>query len=253
MLCRTCGISLPEGRIADFCPQCSFSGALGLGRPDSGQAESLEGYELMQELGRGGMGVVWLARERSLDRLVALKLIVVADPRLGQRLLREGRAAAQLRHPNIVAVHALGGTGSSAFLAMEFIEGGDLGSELKGKPMAPLAAAAIAAKLAGALTHAHAVGLFHRDVKPSNILMDLYGEPRLADFGLAAPLEGAGDLTNPGSVAGTPADLAPELLDGTERACPQSDIYGLGAVLYTCLTWPAPACRLRRGDPFPAA
>ena len=107
---------------------------------------------------------------------------------------------------------------------------------VQGKPLAPRAAAEIASKIAGALAHAHAAGLLHRDVKPSNILMDLEAEPRLADFGLAAPLEGAGDLTSPGTVAGTPAYLAPELLGGAEKARPESDIYGLGAVLYTCLT-----------------
>jgi WD40 repeat protein len=236
MLCRTCGVPLPEGRIAEICPQCSFASALGMGAAESSPDETIEGYEMLHELGRGGMGVVWLAREQSLDRLVALKLIAVADPRLRQRLLREGRAAAQLRHPHIVAVHALGGVGSSTYLAMEFIEGGDLGEQLQGKPLPPRDAARIVAKLAGALAHAHAAGLLHRDLKPSNVLMDLDGEPRLADFGMAAPLEGAGDLTAPGTVAGTPAYLAPELLGGSEKARPESDIYGLGAVLYACLT-----------------
>jgi len=207
-----------------------------MGAPGGGTAGTIEGYELIHELGRGGMGVVWLARERSLDRLVALKLIAIADPRLQQRLLREGQTAARLRHPHVVAVHALGGAGQSTFLSMEFIEGGNLEAHLQGKPLPPRDAAEIAAKLAGALAHAHEAGLLHRDVKPSNILIDQDGEPRLADFGLAAPLGGAGDLTSPGTVAGTPAYLAPELLGGAERARPESDIYGLGAVLYTCLT-----------------
>jgi WD40 repeat protein len=207
-----------------------------MGTPFPGRGEAVEGYEVLSELGRGAMGVVWLARDRSLDRLVALKLIAVSDPRLQQRLMREGRAAAQLRHPNIVAVHSLGGIGPSTYLAMEFIEGGDLGAQLRGKPMPSGTAAGIATKLAGALAHAHAAGLLHRDIKPSNVLMDVGGEPKLADFGLAAPLEGGGDLTNPGAIAGTPAYLAPELLAGSEHASAKSDIYGLGAVLYTCLT-----------------
>ena len=182
------------------------------------------------------MGVVWLARERSLDRLVALKLIAVEDPRLRQRLLREGQAAGRLRHPNIVAVHAMGGDGASTFLAMDFIEGGNLDARLQGRPLPPLVAAEVVSKIAGALAHAHAAGLIHRDVKPSNVLMDLDGEPRLADFGMAAPLEGGGDLTAPGTIAGTPAYLAPELLSGSEAAKAESDIYSLGAVLYACLT-----------------
>src|ERR1700678_948439 len=164
-LCRTCGAPLPEGRTMEICPQCSFGSALGLGTAEGGAASAVEGYEIMHELGRGAMGVVWLARERNLDRLVALKLIASADPRLQQRLLREGQAAARLRHPNVVAVHALGGAGQSTFLAMEFIEGGNLDSHLNGEPLAPREAAEISSKIAGALAHAHAAGLLHRDVK----------------------------------------------------------------------------------------
>ena len=235
-VCKSCGGALSEGRRAGICPKCSFEGALGLGGTGGGRPRSIDGYELLHELGRGGMGVVWLARELTLDRLVALKRIAVSDPMLRKRLLREGQASARLRHPNIVAVHAMGGDDGDTFLAMEFIEGGNLEEHLQGRPIAPREAAVIALKIAGALAHAHAAGLLHRDIKPSNILMGLGDEPKLADFGIAAPLAGSGDLTATGTLAGTPAFLAPELLQGAEAAKPASDIYSLGAVLYTCLT-----------------
>src|SRR5262249_5745539 len=154
----------------------------------------------------GGMGIVWLARDLALDRLVALKVInSQAAPLLGARLLREGRAVAQLQHPNIVTIHALGETSGGAFLVMELLEGGDLQTRLKEKLPSAREAAELVAKIADALAHAHAEGVLHRDVKPSNILFDASGEPHLADFGLAAPLLGGGDLTAPGQIAGTPA------------------------------------------------
>jgi WD40 repeat protein len=187
------------------------------------------------------MGVVWLARERALDRLVALKVAAQgSNPSWSARLLREGKAAASLRHPNVVAVHAMGGEGHAAFVAMEFIEGENLDTRLGRGPLPFREAAAVAEKVAGALSYAHGMGLLHRDIKPSNILIDDDGEPHLADFGLAAPIEGAGDLTLPGHIAGTPAYLAPELLDGSDRASAASDVYGLGAVLYACLAGRAP-------------
>ena len=237
MQCRTCGVTYPGMRVEGVCPRCSFDSALQMGLGQG--AAGIEGYEMIEELGRGAMGVVWLARDRSLDRLVALKLIAVADPRLQQRLFREGKAAARLRHPHIVAVYAMGGDGPQPYLSMEFVEGGNLETRLDGKPMPPRDAAVIASKVAGALQHAHESGVLHRDVKPSNILL-AGDEPKLADFGMAAPLEGAGDLTVPGTIAGTPAYLAPELLGGSEKAGTASDIYSVGAVLYSCLTGRAP-------------
>jgi WD40 repeat protein len=247
MQCSTCGAPLEEDSHGLWCPRCAFDRAIAAGgagpaeggEPAAGPAG--ERYELLEELARGSMGVVWLARERGLDRLVALKLVAPeSSPAWSARLLREGRAAASLRHPHIVAVHGMGGADATAYLAMEFIEGGGLDARLREGPIAFREAAEIARKVAGALAYAHQAGILHRDVKPSNILIDEAGEPRLADFGLAAPLEGAGDLTMPGHILGTPAYLAPELLRGSDKASPASDVYGLGAVLYACLTGRAP-------------
>jgi WD40 repeat protein len=148
--------------------------------------------------------------------------------------------AASLRHPHIVAVFAMGGEDARPFLAMEFIEGGSLDVRLRERPLPVREAAAIAEKMAAALAFAHGAGVLHRDVKPSNIMMDGDGDPLLADFGLAAALAGSGDLTLPGHVVGTPAYLAPEILGGASQASPASDVYGLGAVLYACLTGRAP-------------
>ncbi len=247
MRCATCDTPL-AATPHPICARCAFTHALALGDA-SGATEPartpaapfVAGYEALYELGRGSMGVVWLARDLALGRLVALKLIPAgADPRFAPRLLREGRAIAQLRHPHIVAVHALGEAEGTTFLAMDFLSGGDLQARLGGRPLAPAEAVALVSKLADALAHAHAAGVVHRDLKPSNILLDDAGEPQLADFGLAAPLSGAGDLTAPGQVAGTPAFLAPELVAGADRASVHSDLYGLGAVLYVCLTGRAP-------------
>jgi WD40 repeat protein len=247
MNCRQCGAPLTDDPSGARCLRCSFERALAAGRGRAGEADenppgsASDLYEFLHELGRGAMGVVWLARERALDRLVALKVAAPgANPAWSARLLREGKAVASLRHPHIVAVHAMGGEGSSAFLAMEFVEAGGLDDRLREGPLSYGDAAAIAAKVAGALSYAHGAGLLHRDIKPSNILMDEKGEPHLADFGLVSALSGSGDLTMPGQVAGTPSYLAPEILGGSDRASPASDVYGLGAVLYFCLTGRAP-------------
>ena len=231
----------------DVCLHCALTAALAgvttntAGASSGNGSDALEKYQLLEELGRGATATVWLAHDRSFDRLVALKLISAsADPRLIQRLVREGQAVARLRHPNIVAVQAMHAADREAYLAMDYVEGGDLRQRLaRGLPTEKQSATWVR-DLASALAHAHANGVLHRDIKPSNILLTGSAAPQLADFGLAAPLEGGGDLTAPGQVAGTAAYLAPELLAGADRATPQSDLYSLGAVLYECLTGRAP-------------
>lgn len=241
MKCARCDREMTESSIDRVCPRCALSRALNFAPAGGPVATALEGYELLHELGRGAMGVVWLAREHALDRLVALKVIAAAgDPLLAARLQREGQAVARLSHPNIIAIHSLGGSGANTFLAMDFAEGGNLAARLDGKPLDAPSAARLLAKLAGAVAHAHAAGIVHRDLKPSNVLLSASGEPQLADFGLAGPLEGRGELTRSGQVVGTPAYLAPELLGNSGAATPAADVYGLGAVLYFCLTARAP-------------
>ncbi|HET7538141.1 MAG TPA: protein kinase, partial [Candidatus Didemnitutus sp.] len=242
MRCPTCQLPFASDAPGQICPRCALSGALALTTTAPANADQLSrDYDLQHEIGRGAMGVVWLARDRTLDRLVAVKVIHDGgNPLLAQRLLREGQAAARLRHPHIVTVHAMVGNGTSTFLVMDYLEGGNLEELLTEKTLPAPTIADITAKLANALAHAHASGLLHRDVKPSNILLDADGSPQLGDFGLAAPVEGAGELTLPGHIAGTPAYLAPELLAGAEHASPASDVYGLGSVLYRCLTGRAP-------------
>ncbi|HUG10052.1 MAG TPA: serine/threonine-protein kinase [Opitutaceae bacterium] len=241
-ICPTCSAPTMDG----ICRACAFTAALeglvtdgagGEPREETPGSTSPEGYQLLHRLGAGAMGVVWLARERKLDRLVALKIIgPTADPRLGQRLIREGQAAARLRHPHIVPVHTLGTCAHGNHLVMDFAPGGDLRERLgRGLPSVRLAAE-WSCKLADALAHAHAAGILHRDIKPSNVLLSEDGEPQLADFGLAVALEGGGDLTSPGQVAGTAAFMAPELLAGADHATVASDVYSLGALLYECLT-----------------
>lgn len=232
--CPTCGQPFDAAVTGGICPACALRAALG------GAAVEVTGdYEELGVLGRGAMGVVTLARQRSLHRLVALKTIPAgqsgADD-LGARLLREARAAAQLQHPHIVAVHDLGRDDRGAYLAMEYCDGGTLRDRLRERPLPPREAAALAAKLAGALAHAHAAGVLHRDLKPSNVLLTAAGEPKLADFGLAGSTAGAGELTRVGEIAGSPSYLAPECLAADARPTIAVDVYGLGAVLYECVS-----------------
>ena len=204
--------------------------------------ERIGQFEIIEEVGRGGMGRVFAARQIGLGRIVALKAIPAgrntADLEL--RFLREAQTAARLRHPHIVTVHDSGRAHGFVYFAMDYIEGGDLARRLRERPFAPREAAELLHPIAMALAYTHAEGVLHRDLKPSNILLD-GGAPRIADFGLAAQLEVGGDLTAMSGVLGTPHYLAPEALrHGSGALTVASDLYALGVMLFELLTGRTP-------------
>jgi tetratricopeptide (TPR) repeat protein len=197
------------------------------------------GYELLEEIGRGGMGVVYKARQAGLDRLVALKM-VLAGAYAGEaeraRFRGEALAVARLQHPHVVQVFAVGEHEGHPFLALELLEGGSLAERLRGGPLPPRQAAELAERLARAVQAAHEAGVVHRDLKPANILLGGDGTAKVADFGLAKRLDAAGP-TQSGAVMGTPAYMAPEQAGGRAKEVgPAADVYALGAILYEMLT-----------------
>jgi serine/threonine protein kinase len=204
-------------------------------------------FRIVRQLGMGGMGTVYEARDTQLDRRVALKVPRFEgndEPELLRRFKVEARAAAKLRHPNICTVFECGQVNGVHYLAMEYIEGKPLSEQhATSQPMAPRPAAEIALKLARAMDEAHRRGIIHRDIKPHNVLMDRRGEPIIVDFGLARQFtEQTGDrITRPGTILGTPAYTAPEQLLGDLKAMgPKSDIFSLGVLLYELLTGRTP-------------
>ena len=203
-------------------------------------------FELLEEVGRGGMGVVYRAWERGLRRTVALKMVLRGGDATEAELARfaaEARAAALLDHPGIVAVHGAGVYDGRPYFSMRYVEGQTLGALMAGGPLKPREAARLLAQVARAVQHAHAHGVLHRDLKPSNVLIDRAGRPLVTDFGLAKcvapPAGGAVEtaLTRSGDVVGTPAYMAPEQVSG-RRGTPGSgsDVYSLGVILYEMLT-----------------
>jgi len=197
-------------------------------------------YAILAELGRGGMGVVYLARQRGLNRVVALKMISVhraADHEEGlARFHAEAKAAAHLHHPNIVQIYDVGDWQGLPFFSMEYLEGGSLDRVLQRRPQSPHSAAKLVAALARAAHHAHVNGVIHRDIKPSNVLLALDGTPKISDFGLAKRLDETGS-TKTGEIMGTPSYMAPEQAGvGTDPVGPATDVYSLGALLYEMLT-----------------
>ncbi|MCE9563593.1 MAG: protein kinase [Planctomycetes bacterium] len=200
---------------------------------------AVPGFEIEGELGRGGMGVVYRARQTGLNRPVALKMVIAgaySDLTTRTRFLLEAESVAALEHTNIVKVFSFGEHDGHPFLAMEFLPGGNLADRVKtGGPLPAREATTLMAKVAAAVAHAHTRGVVHRDIKPANVLLTADGDPRLTDFGLAKV--GRSDLSVTGQVLGTPAYMAPEQAAGRVREVgTPADVYALGAVLYDLLT-----------------
>jgi serine/threonine protein kinase/Tfp pilus assembly protein PilF len=197
-------------------------------------------YELLEEIGRGGQGVVYRAHQKSLNRTVALKVIGLGpwttDANL-KRFRREAEAAASLEYPCIVPVYEVGERDGSCYFSMKFVEGGQLDEAVKCTPMSIRRAVELIAKLARTVHYAHEHGILHRDIKPGNILLDAQGEPLLTDFGLAGLMEAESTITRTLDVMGTPSYMAPEQAAGEHtKVSKATDVYGLGAVLYELLT-----------------
>jgi serine/threonine-protein kinase len=197
-------------------------------------------YELLEEIARGGMGVVYKARQVSLNRIVALKMILagqLASEADVRRFHSEAEAAANLGHPGIVPIYEVGQCDGQHFFSMGYVDGPTLAAELAQGALPPHRAAELVMKIAEAVAYAHSQGVIHRDLKPGNVLVDKNGQPHVTDFGLAKRVEGGSDLTATGQVLGTPSYMPPEQAAGRmEDIGPATDVYALGAILYALVT-----------------
>jgi tetratricopeptide (TPR) repeat protein/predicted Ser/Thr protein kinase len=208
--------------------------------PRGGELPAIPGYEVLEELGRGGMGIVYKARQMSLDRVVAVKMILAgadARPEELERFRTEAEMIACLQHPNIVQVFEVGEHAGRPFFSLEFVEGESLDRALHGTPRPALGSAQLVETLARAVQCVHERGIVHRDLKPANVLLRADGAPKVTDFGLAKCLKGVPGRTRTGAVVGTPSYMAPEQARGEGRQIgPAADVYALGAILYELLT-----------------
>jgi serine/threonine protein kinase/tetratricopeptide (TPR) repeat protein len=276
-ICRKCGAKIFSDAPEALCARCVLKSALGnfagtsvAGGGDPGhldepahdetvgaaaghnkkaaRAAELLGefgdYELLEEVGRGGQGVVFRARQKSLNRTVALKVISLgqwASKAHLKRFRREAEAAASLDHPSIVPIYEVGERDGSCYFSMKFVEGGQLDEVVSRTPMSIRQAVKLAAKVARTVHYAHEHGILHRDIKPGNILLDAKGEPHLTDFGLARLVETESTITRTLDVMGTPSYMAPEQAAGhSKELTAAADVYSLGAVFYQMLTGEPP-------------
>jgi len=245
-LCPDCGQPRSAGAPPGMCPSCLLRLGLEAWRatalaPEAGTA--FGDYELLEEIARGGMGAVFRARQVSLNRIVALKMLLpgIASPEWVRRFRAEATAAAALHHPGIVAIHEVGEHQGQPYFSMEFLAGPDLSRRGRAKRPEASTAARWARQVATAVHHAHERGVLHRDLKPANVLLDESDVPRVTDFGLAKLLRDSPEATVAGQVMGTPSFMSPEQLD-PRRGEPTiaSDVYGIGTILYFLLTGKPP-------------
>jgi serine/threonine protein kinase/Tfp pilus assembly protein PilF len=239
-ICDTCGSSLDLETPSGFCPACLLSTALnGSDEEVNGAGASICDYEILSEIARGGMGIVYLARQRIPARVVALKMILPAHINSARAIARfsaEAEAAASLDHPGILPIYAVGEKDGAPFYSMKFAEGGSLASRLATFRDKPRDSADLIATLARATAHAHERGILHRDLKPGNVLFDGTDKAFVSDFGLAKWLERECDLTQTLAILGTPHYMAPEQSAHSRSLTPAADIYSLGAILFHLLT-----------------
>lgn len=251
--CRKCGASIPPDSPQHSCGACLLETALGpvelegevnVDPAPSPMLMDFGDYELLEQIGRGGQGVVFRARQKSLNRIVALKVIGLGQWASKAHLKRfrlEAEAAARLEHPGIVPIHEVGERDGQCYFSMKFVEGGQLDEVVRRTPISIRQAVELIAKVARTVHYAHEHGILHRDIKPGNILLDAKGEPHLTDFGLARLVETESTVTRTLDVLGTPSYMAPEQAVGNNAAVAKAtDVYGIGAVCYQLLTGQPP-------------
>ena len=264
-VCPHCGKPLGEKAVQGLCPECFMKVGLGTeAAPTEGAPAKPRAFvspalseiaphfpqlDLLEFIGRGGMGAVYKARQKTLDRLVALKILpsdAGREPAFAERFAREARALAQLSHPNIVAVYDFGQAGGFYYLLMEFVDGVNLRQMLHAQRLSPRESMSIVPQICEALQYAHDHGIVHRDIKPENVLVDKQGRVKIADFGLAKLLakDPQGErLTRTAEVMGTPQYMAPEQIEKPLEVDHRADIYSLGVVFYEMLTGELPLGR----------